>query len=105
MAVEERDGDDTLRVPIEDVLDDELRSLRTILEALPDSPRNRELRARLSTFQRALERCRGLETNHSQRTALCELVGELRADAEALSDVASKVLAQMRPDKRMKEGI
>jgi hypothetical protein len=89
MPDDDRNGfedEHTRRTPLAEALAEELSSVRASLEALPDSPRSRELRVRVAKYEHALSSCRGTKADGAQQRALCELVCKLRTDTEALCD-------------------
>lgn len=73
-------------MPLDELLADEMQSARRTLNAVPDSPRRRELRVRSGTYERALTNCRHLEAGQAQESMLCELISELRVETEALRE-------------------
>jgi hypothetical protein len=100
MALDEapqlEDGD-TVRSPLDEVLAEELRSIRSDLEALPDSPRARELRGWVSRYERDLSSCRLHGGDSARLGALCELVCELQGHAEALARAPAGTSVSTRP--------
>ncbi len=59
------DRGDALCAFMEELLADEMQAVRCALDALPDSPRRRELSVRLETYERAFEAGRFLEAGAS----------------------------------------
>lgn len=85
-----RDEDATIPTsrPVEGLYAAETRAIRIALDPLPDSPRRRELRGRLETYERVIDSRRKVDVTQAQRWALLELLVELRDDAAALGAAA-----------------
>jgi hypothetical protein len=72
------DEDETRRaVRLEAILEDSLAATLDALRDLPDSPKIRDLRARVQTYRRAVARWLTIAPSPDQRDALRELVLEL----------------------------
>jgi len=80
------DDEETIRTPVDGLVCTDVQEIRAVLEALPDSPRCRELRGRVETYERALEAQKHVELRQAQRWALLELIVELRQRTEELSE-------------------
>ena len=82
----EHDGDETMRASTEEVVRGVIGSIDGALDALPDSPRVRELRMTAKTYERALETWQRSPPSNEQERALRELAFELQSEVEALDD-------------------
>ena len=82
------DEEQTKRTPLAKALAEELTEVRASLESSPGSPKSRELLVRVAKYEHVLSSCRGPKEDGPQQRALCELVCELRLQAEALCDAA-----------------
>jgi hypothetical protein len=75
------DDDETRTLSQEALLEDSLAATLDVLRDLPESPKVRDLRARVDTYRRAIERWVTVSPGQGQRDALRELVLELHTRA------------------------
>jgi hypothetical protein len=76
------DEEETIRTPIGGLLANEVQSIAIVLDRLPESPRLRELRGRLGTYERVLAGGERSSLPQAQRWALLELLSLLRQQAQ-----------------------
>ncbi len=96
--------DETKEVRLEAILDDSLASTLDVLSRMPESPKVRDLRAKVQTYRQAIQRWAAVRPSTAQRDALRELVLELytRAIEEQTSEAPTPVLGvqSVRPPER-----
>jgi hypothetical protein len=78
------DEDETRALRPEAVIEDSLAATLELLREVPDSPKVRDLRARVETDRRTLARWPAVKPSKDQRNALRELATELYERAQAL---------------------
>ncbi|HEY2515458.1 MAG TPA: hypothetical protein VGI39_31540 [Polyangiaceae bacterium] len=75
------DEEETRAQRLDALLEDSLAATLDLLGELPESPKVRDLRAKVETYRRAIERWATVPPGQGQRDALRELVLELETRA------------------------
>jgi hypothetical protein len=78
------DEDETRAHRPEAIIEDSLAATLELLRDIPDSPKVRDLRARVETYRRTLGRWPAVKPSKDQRSALRELAIELYERAQEL---------------------
>ena len=94
------DSDETRTQNHDALLEDALAATLDSLGDLPDSPRVRDLRARVESYRRTLARWSAVKPSADQRAALRELVLDLRTRALDLRASAAATPHQGVPSAR-----